>query len=49
MEREREEGVTRGYFFLNLNEYNAPIFIVPNGLVSQVTPGDILIDWIPLS
>jgi hypothetical protein len=32
---------------IHYNEYNTPIFIVYNGLVSQVTTENILIDWIP--
>jgi hypothetical protein len=47
--RERRGITQKAIFFLISNRYNSPIFIVPNILVSQVTTGNILIDWISLS
>jgi hypothetical protein len=48
--QEREGGISqKAIFCLISNRYNSPIFIVPNGLASQVTTGNILIDWIFLS
>jgi hypothetical protein len=47
--RERGGISQKAIFFLIFNRYNSPIFIVPNGLVSQVTMVNILIDWIFLS
>jgi hypothetical protein len=47
--RERGEISQKVIFFLIFNRYNSSIFIVPNGLDSQVTTGNIIIDWIFLS
>jgi hypothetical protein len=48
-QRERRGISQKAIFFLISNGYNSPIFIVPSGLASQVTMGNILINRISLS